>query len=160
MTRPDDAGIIAGRMTAENSAYPWYVTGLAFECASCGRCCAGPAEGYVWATDEEIAAIADYMGVSEAELRRKYVRKIAERFSLKERKPSKDCVFLQPTGVNGRGCAIYPVRPSQCRTWPFWAQNLTSPDTWARAGMRCRGINRGRVHVRDEIERTRDGSTE
>ncbi len=147
-------------MTSQDTTFPWYVTGLAFACVGCGRCCAGPAEGYVWATDTEIAAIADYLGMAEAKLRRKYIRKVGKRFSLKEVKPSKDCVFLGPADGDGRGCAIYPVRPWQCRTWPFWPQNITDPDSWARAGLRCRGINRGQVHTSNEIQRIRDTVTE
>lgn len=143
-------------MSPEDSTLPWYVSGLAFECAGCGRCCAGPAEGYVWATDEEIAAMADHLGLAEQQCRRTYVRKVGKRFSLKERKPSKDCVFLHELTDGGRGCGVYPVRPAQCRTWPFWPQNLTTPDCWARAGLRCRGINRGEVRTSDEIQRIRD----
>ena len=88
-------------------------------------------------------------------MRRKYVRKVGNRYSLKESKPSRDCVFLQPAEDGGRRCAVYQVRPSQCRNWPFWPQNLTDADSWTRAGLRCRGINRGQVHTQDEIERIR-----
>ncbi len=134
---------------------PWYVAGLAFECVGCGRCCAGPAEGYVWVTDEEIAAIAEHLDMSEEETRLKYVRRVGRRHSLVERKDSKDCIFLTPDsrGEGGRGCRIYPVRPTQCRTWPFWPHNVSSPDGWAVAGRRCPGINRGeRLFTQDEIE--------
>lgn len=132
---------------------PWYAGGLAFECIGCGACCAGPGEGYVWVTDTVIAAIAEFLDVSEAEVRRKYVRKVGRRFSLIERKDSKDCIFLKPDGSGGRNCRIYPVRPTQCRTWPFWPGNLEDADAWCRAGRRCPGINRGEVHDLDEIRR-------
>ena len=26
-----------------------------------------------------------------------------------------------------KSCSIYGVRPLQCRTWPFWPENLASP---------------------------------
>ena len=36
-----------------------------------------------------------------------------------------DCVFLKEDPERGRKtCSIYPVRPLQCRTWPFWPENL------------------------------------
>ncbi len=45
-------------------------------------------------------------------------------------------------GVNGfKGCAIYDVRPTQCRKWPFWPANLDSPDNWNAAAVKCPGIN-------------------
>jgi Fe-S-cluster containining protein len=133
----------------------WYIAGLAFECTGCGSCCAGPGEGYVWTTTEEIAHIADMLGIPEREMRRKYVRKVGRRFSLVERVDNKDCIFLVPDGEGGRKCKIYDVRPHQCRTWPFWPSNLGKPDDWAYAGLRCPGINRGAVHDLDEIEAKR-----
>ncbi|MHC4981676.1 MAG: YkgJ family cysteine cluster protein [Planctomycetota bacterium] len=131
---------------------PWYAAGLAFECVRCGNCCAGPQEGYVWVRADEITAIARYLGMEEPELRRKYVREVRGRYSLTERKEGNDCTFLVPDGKGGRKCAIYPVRPMQCRSWPFWKVNLRSANSWALAGMRCPGINRGRKIPRDEIE--------
>jgi len=134
---------------------PWYVAGLAFECTGCGSCCAGPGEGYVWVTKEEIAAIAKHLGISQAEMRRKYVRRVRTRFSLIERADNKDCIFLEADDQGNRKCRIYPVRPRQCRTWPFWGCNLAHPDDWAEAGLRCPGINRGKIHSYDEIETRR-----
>jgi len=134
---------------------PWYAGGLAFECTGCGRCCAGPEQGFVWVTDRQVAEIAAFLGISEAQMRRRYVRRIAGRLSLIEREDNNDCIFLT-SGANGGGkCRIYPVRPSQCRTWPFWPGNLKSPDSWALAQLRCEGINRGRIHSCDEIEAKR-----
>jgi len=142
------------------SKAPWYQAGLAFECRACGRCCAGPEEGFVWATREEIAKIARFLGISEAEMHRKYVRKVGRRFSLMEKRPSKDCVFLTPREDGSKGCSIYAVRPTQCRTWPFWSGNLGSPDSWAAAGMRCAGINRGHLFDFEEIESRRQATRE
>jgi len=39
---------------------PWYRDGLRFECATCGNCCTG-SDGFVWVTEEEIAAIAGFL---------------------------------------------------------------------------------------------------
>ncbi|MCK4626096.1 MAG: YkgJ family cysteine cluster protein [Phycisphaerae bacterium] len=131
---------------------PWYAGGLAFECTGCGGCCAGPGEGYVWVTPKEIVAIAKLLGLTEDKVRRKYVRKVGQRFSLVERKGNKDCIFLQPDGKGGRNCRIYDARPVQCRTWPFWPSNIADADSWCLAGRRCPGINRGRLYNADEIQ--------
>ena len=129
-------------------ATPWYVAGLAFECLQCGRCCAGPDEGYVWASDEEIAAVANYLNLSEKEFRRQYVRRVGLRHSFVENRKNHDCVFLADDG-----CTIYPVRPTQCRTWPFWKSNIASQDDWSQAAVRCPGVNRGELHQVDKIQR-------
>jgi len=131
---------------------PWYVAGLAFECSQCGRCCAGPEEGYVWLTEAEIIAIASHLGMDPVEVRKRYVRKAEGRYSLREVPRSHDCVFLTADQGNGRGCRIYPVRPAQCRTWPFWDANLQDPTSWTLANLRCKGINRGRRFSFEEIE--------
>lgn len=133
---------------------PWYAAGLAFECARCGRCCAGPHEGYVWVNAHEIAAIGRHLAMPEDQVHRRYVRKVERRYSLIEQKQTRDCVFLGPMAdePGTMGCRIYPVRPVQCRTWPFWASNLTSADAWAIAQARCPGINRGQLFSREEIE--------
>ena len=134
---------------------PWYVGGLAFECTQCGRCCAGPEEGYVWVSEDDITAIANHLGILEGEMHRRYVRKVGRRYTLIERAGNRDCIFLDTQPDGSRRCRIYSVRPVQCRTWPFWPSNLTSPEAWAAAGLRCRGINRGGLIEFDEIEARR-----
>ena len=137
------------------SGRPWYADGLAFECVRCGRCCAGPEEGYVWVTREEIAAIAEFLGMAEDDFRNRYVRRVGWRHSLVERAGNKDCIFLTYDANGLSACAIYPVRPVQCRTWPFWPANLKSPAAWSLAAQRCPGINRGRKHAFDDIQQKR-----
>jgi uncharacterized protein len=139
---------------------PWYISGLAFECIGCGRCCAEPEEGYVWLTDKEVAAIAEFLKITETEMRESYVRRVNERLSLREKKPSRDCVFLEGDDLGQRKCKIYSVRPLQCRTWPYWPQNLSRPESWAAAGQRCPGINRGKVVTFNEIETRRLATNE
>ena len=130
----------------------WYQCGLHFECTGCGSCCAGPEEGYIWVTKPEIEFLADYFGVSVDQVKQKYLKRIGRRYTIKEDKKTKDCIFLGPEKGGCRGCAIYPVRPNQCRTWPFWSFNLHTPDQWNMAAARCPGINRGRFYAVDEIE--------
>ncbi len=119
----------------------WYQNGLRFECTQCGNCCSGD-PGYVWATREEIRAIAGFLGRSDGWLDREQVRRVGLYYSLTE-KPDGDCIFLKRE--KGKAlCTIYPVRPVQCRTWPFWDQNLRSPEAWEAARHNCPGMNKGR----------------
>jgi len=133
---------------------PWYVTGLAFQCTGCGNCCAGPEEGYVWVNEQQIKQIATFLGISEAQMRQRYVREVGNKCSLIERSDSRDCIFLAARAPSGRTCDIYPVRPQQCRTWPFWIHNLRTQQDWILAGIRCPGINSGPLFGADEIDQT------
>jgi Fe-S-cluster containining protein len=126
----------------------WYADGLRFACTQCGNCCTGT-PGFVWVNDEEIAALAEFRGEPEEQVRGLYTRgEGGTRRSLKE-KPNGDCVFYDRMA----GCTVYPVRPRQCRTWPFWECNTESPATWARAAAECPGCNQGELIPAEEITR-------
>jgi Fe-S-cluster containining protein len=131
---------------------PWYAAGLHFDCNQCGECCSGPGEGYIWVAKPEIEFIAEHLKMTVEQLRQKYMRRVGLRTTIIEEPTSRDCIFLtEPAGQ--RGCAIYRVRPSQCRSWPFWPENLKSPSAWNQAAQKCPGINRGRLYSFEEIER-------
>ena len=139
-------------MFKNNKKNQWYIAGLHFECQQCGNCCAGPDEGYIWITKHEIELLAKHLGMTVEQVRSKYLKRIGMRYSIVEERVSKDCIFL--TEIDGmRGCSIYSVRPSQCRNWPFWPSNLTSPSGWNMASVKCPGINRGKVYCFEEIEK-------
>ena len=124
---------------------PWYADGLHFTCTQCGNSCTGPA-GYVWFDADEGRAIAAQLGVDEKTFYARYAKKLYGRWSLSEiarDNGDHDCVFLTDLGDGKRGCAIYQDRPTQCRTWPFWPENLKSPAAYRRAGRRCPGMTRG-----------------
>lgn len=131
---------------------PWYVGGLHFECIQCGRCCSGPGEGYIWVTKPEIEFIADFLKISIGQLRKQYLRRVSLRTTIIEHHATRDCIFLQ--NIEGRKiCVIYPVRPSQCRTWPFWSDNLSNSNNWNKAAQKCPGINKGKLYTCEEIEK-------
>jgi len=129
----------------------WYVAGLHFECQECGGCCSGPGEGYIWVTKPEIEIIADFLKMTAGKFRQKYLKRVGLRTTIIEHHTTKDCIFLQ-AGAGGKQCVIYSVRPSQCRSWPFWPNNLASPGAWNKAAQKCPGINCGRLYSFEEIE--------
>ena len=126
----------------------WYIAGLHFECQQCGNCCAGPDEGVIWISKSEIEKLAEHLGQTIAEVRKKHLKRYGFRYSIKENPLSKDCVFL-----TSRGCTIYNARPAQCRNWPFWESNLKSLDEWNITAQKCHGINKGKLYTFDEIEK-------
>ena len=145
-------------MSKDNSN--WYASGLKFQCTSCGNCCTGP-PGYVWFSFEEGIQMSDDLGVSHSLFLRKYARKFGEKWSLGEKKSpyGYDCVFLDRESVPNKAiCRIYKTRPAQCRTWPFWKENLSSEEDWNRAAQDtpCPGMGRGKLVSIEEIRIQRD----
>jgi len=140
--------------------HEWYGKGLKFECTQCGNCCTGPS-GYVWFSDGEAKAMADYLGLSEDAFRRQYAHTVNGQWTVNEKwNPAVDgfdCVFLRRDQESSKAlCGIYPVRPTQCRTWPFWPQNLGSRAEWGRAARNCPGMNRGEIYPIEQIRILRD----
>ena len=139
-------------MATNNRKNPWYVAGLHFQCSECGECCSGPGEGYIWVTKPEIKLIADFLKQPIGQLRRDYLEHVGLRTTVIEQPENNDCIFLRK--IDGRKeCVIYPVRPNQCRTWPFWSSNLVSSAAWNRAVEKCPGINRGKLYSFKEIRK-------
>lgn len=130
------------------SKEPWYKDGLQFTCTQCGDCCTGD-PGVVWVNEEELAALAAHLGKSVGEVKLEHTRLFANRLSLKEF-PNGDCTFLDPTT---RKCRVYPVRPRQCKTWPFWNSNIATPEAWEEAKRVCPGTGQGNFVSLDEIRR-------
>jgi Fe-S-cluster containining protein len=128
---------------------------LNFTCTQCGNCCSGE-PGYVWVTKDEIRRIARFLGREDETLDRSQVRRVGFRYSLTE-KPGGDCIFLRrQSGTTS--CVIHPVRPLQCRKWPFWTEVLLSPQTWNKAHQKCPGINQGKRYEFAEVEAIRTQS--
>ena len=124
---------------------PWYKDGLRFRCTQCGHCCTGE-PGNVWINDAELADLAAHRGESIEEMRTLYTRSTARGRSLRE-KLNGDCVFYD----REKGCTVYPVRPRQCRTWPFWESNVETPEAWRHTCDICPGSGQGELIPAEEI---------
>jgi Fe-S-cluster containining protein len=128
---------------------PWYQDGLRFHCTRCGNCCTGE-PGHVWVNAEELAAMAEHRGEPVEEVLALYTYVGHRGRSLRE-KGNGDCVFYDRQA----GCTVYPVRPRQCRTWPFWESNVRSPQAWERTCKICPGSGQGDLIPPEEITRRR-----
>jgi Fe-S-cluster containining protein len=129
------------------SSEPWYQDGLRFSCTRCGHCCTGE-PGFVWVDDADLAALAEFRGETVEEIKALYTRWTDRGRTLRE-KLDGDCVFYD----RNAGCTVYPVRPPQCRTWPFWESNVHSPETWQHACEICPGSGQGELIPAEEITR-------
>ena len=113
----------------------WYKQGLKFGCTGCGKCCTG-SPGYVWIDEKDIATMAKFLNISPELFVQRYTRSIGGRLSLREDARNYDCIFLK-----GKACQIYEARPKQCKTFPWWPEQLESEASWKEAAERCEGIN-------------------
>jgi len=133
----------------------WYQDGLKFKCTACGSCCSGR-PGYVWVNNTERQEIAEYLGLEFESFMKKHARRVGFKYSLKEKgkKDNWNCIFL--TEKDGlKTCDIYPVRPQQCRSWPFWNENLKNTSAWEASRLICPGLDCGRHHDFTNIEKQR-----
>lgn len=100
--------------------------------------------------DAEIAALARRLGLSDAEFRAVYTRRLrGAELSLRERQNG-DCVFWS----EARGCGVYSDRPRQCRSFPFWASIVHSRERWEEEAQGCPGMNAGPLRDAPWIRRT------
>jgi len=126
----------------------WYEDGLPFSCTACGNCCKSNGEySHVYLREEEIAPMAEHLGLEPVELLRRHLVVKDGWISLRPDLPQ--CEFLTPEGR----CGVYPVRPVQCRTWPFWDVNL-KPGVWQKeVNSICPGSREGGpVHDADTVD--------
>ena len=117
--------------------------GLRFECQGCGACCTGD-PGTVYVGPDEINRIAGYLGLDAAAFKETYLYAYKDSFSIREDHHG-NCLFFH------HQCAIYPVRPLQCSTFPFWFSNLRSQAGWDALQHQCPGIGQGRLYSKQEI---------
>lgn len=125
---------------------PFWKNGIQFECQGSGKCCTSRGEyGFVYLTLEDRKRFARHFKLQTSAFTKKYCAKTDGHFHLKY--PEKDCEFLKD-----KQCTVYSARPSQCRTWPFWPENMNAK-TWKRdIAAFCPGVGKGKKFSSTEIK--------
>ena len=128
---------------------PWYRDGLRFTCTQCGDCCRSHGEyQWVFLSAEDIARLAKHLELTNAAFLREYCDKDEDGLGHTLKWPDQACTFLAE-----KGCTVYEARPQQCRTWPFWPENLTK-NTWEKEIVPdCPGAGEGRLYSIGEIRK-------
>ena len=117
--------------------------GIRFTCKQCGACCVGE-PGTIYVSASEIIAVTRHLDTTKEDFINHYCYQFKDGYSIREDARGR-CLFFDD------GCTIYPVRPLQCRTFPFWFSNMRSEQRWSRVKRHCPGIGSGRLYSRDEI---------
>ena len=161
-------------MSNLNNRSYFFDKGIRFECRQCGACCTG-SPGTIYVDKSEVSAIAKFLKIPVVNLKEKYLYPFKNSYSIREHserqgpQPNgatapvsknnfcKKNTILQVCSTDGRcffyedGCRIYPVRPGQCSSYPFWFINLRSEKKWHSVSEECRGIGQGRLYSKKKI---------
>ena len=121
----------------------FFAHGLRFSCIQCGECCTG-APGIVRISTEEISALSEFLNIDKRRLLVEYINETVQGYAIRELDNGR-CIFYND------GCLIYPVRPKQCRTFPFWLKNLRSREAWQKVSKMCPGTGNGKFYSFKEI---------
>lgn len=126
----------------------WFKDGLRFECTGCGECCRTHGEyAYVYLSRRDVAAAAEFLGMTQVDFLNAYCA-ADEGDDVYLADTTGDCAFLDERGR----CRIYPVRPKQCETWPFWSENMSQHTFEGPVSSCCEGVGRGRLYPQAEIK--------
>jgi len=119
--------------------------GLRFTCQRCDYCCTFPG-GTVTASETEFQQIAEFLQITFQQFLERYTVVVDRFVSIKSTEKG-PCIFYD------QGCSIYPVRPIQCRTFPFWRDILKSKVRWDQTAETCQGINSGKLWDKESIKK-------
>lgn len=121
------------------------MTGLRFECKpGCTKCC--EQRGFVYLTETDLSRIAKHLGLSANEFERRFVYRTKHLLRLRMPRHTQ-CHFLKSDG-----CSIHPVKPTQCRIFPYWPELVDDKREWRKTAAWCPGIGKGELV---QIERAR-----
>ena len=93
-----------------------------FVCRRCGACCRIK-DGIVRVSEEEIARIAAFLGMTESDFIKTETEVAPDRTGLiLKSRPDGACAYLRDDNL----CRINPDKPDKCRTFPL---DWTNPDS-------------------------------
>jgi uncharacterized protein len=110
--------------------------GLRFACQKgCTNCC--NVHGFVYLSEEDVVRASAFLQMTPEAFEATYL--IRYRKTVRLRKPLRSqCPFLKDSG-----CSIHPVKPTQCRLYPFWPELVETQAAWEGQREICPGIGKG-----------------
>lgn len=111
---------------------------IRFECQGSGNCCVSHGEnGFVWLTPEDVKRLATHLGMGKEIFLNVFCTQTDEGVYIRDTPGDPRCWFL-----SNKRCRIYEARPTQCRTWPFWPENMDAK-SWSEVSKFCPGVGKG-----------------
>jgi Fe-S-cluster containining protein len=111
---------------------------LRFACQpGCTKCC--DVRGFVYITENDLQRIAAHVGLTPKVFEKKYVVRYKRMLRLRKPRHSQ-CHFLTEGG-----CSVHPVKPVQCRLYPFWPELVEQRINWEIERIACPGIGKGEL---------------
>jgi len=101
--------------------------------------------GFVYVTLEDRRRFARTLGLKTQDFTQRYCNKTDGLYHLKDGSDG-NCVFLKD-----KRCSAYEGRPTQCRTWPFWPENMNAKAWSKEVKSFCPGVGKGRTWSPKEI---------
>ena len=122
--------------------------GIKFSCQSSGNCCVSRGKyGYVYLSQKDLKKLSSHFNLEINDFKKQYCSKTDGFIHLKElKKNNGNCIFL-----NEKRCTVYKSRPVQCRTWPFWNENMNAKTWNNNISKNCPGIGKGKIIKKDQI---------
>ena len=118
-----------------------FTKGINFECQGSSNCCVSRGNyGYVYLSKKDLTNLAKYLNLSTDIFEKKYCEFSEGYLHLRELNINGNCQFLK-----NKKCSIYSARPIQCRTWPFWKENMNTKKWKEELIDFCPGIGKGRL---------------
>ena len=127
-----------------------YKKGVRFECQGSGNCCVSRGSyGFVYLSDIDLNRFSKYFKISIKKFKEKYCQITDGFIHLSEKyKINGNCIFLKD-----KKCTVYNSRPTQCRTWPFWNENMNAKVWNEDIAINCPGIGKGKLIKSKTIKR-------
>jgi len=124
-----------------------YAKGIKFQCQGSSNCCVSRGSyGFVYLSKKDILRLSKYTNLKIKDFIKLYCVKHAGFIHFKEHKKNGECQFLEK-----KRCSIYVARPTQCRTWPFWDENMKTKIWNEEIVFFCPGIGKGKIIKQSQI---------
>jgi len=115
--------------------------GIKFKCQGSSNCCISRGSyGFVYLSKKDVIRVAKHLNTKLKLFKKKYCDYTNGYLHLKETNKNGNCQFLKY-----KKCSIYKARPIQCRTWPFWGENMNAKKWNSEIINFCPGIGKGNI---------------
>ena len=125
---------------------------FSFKCQGSSNCCVSRGNyGFVYLSNVDLNRLSKFFKIKKNEFIKRYCDLTNNFLHLKEVRKNGDCIFL-----HNKKCSIYTARPIQCRTWPFWNDNMNAKKWNSEIAKFCPGIGKGKEIKKNEIKKKLD----